>query len=62
MYYQVTKPNHAKNHQDFADKGMPVHTITILGIVDAAQENSDTGKFAGASKIIVLVQCCYIYT
>lgn len=43
MYFQVTKLNHAKSHQDFADKGMPARIITTLGIADAAQENSDTG-------------------
>lgn len=46
MSCQVTKLNHAKNHQDFADKDMPAHIITIPEIADAVQENSDIGKSA----------------
>lgn len=60
MYYQVTKLNPAKSHHDFADKGMPARIITILGIADAVQENSDTGKSAGANEPVVFMQCCYI--
>lgn len=48
MFYRVTRLNRAKSHQDFADKAMPAHIITILGIVVAAQENLDTGKCAGS--------------
>lgn len=43
MFYQVTRLNHAKSHQDFADKAMLALTITIAGIGDAVQGNSDTG-------------------
>lgn len=43
MFYQATRLNHVKSHQDFADKAMPALIITILGIDDAAQENLDTG-------------------
>lgn len=46
MSCQVTKLNHAKSHRDFADKDMPAHIITIPGIADAVQENSDIGKSA----------------
>ena len=46
MSCQVTKLNHAKNHQDFADKDMPAHIITIPETAGAVQENSGIGKSA----------------
>ena len=54
MSCQVTKLNHAKNHQDFADKDMPAHIITIPEIADAVQENSDIGKSASVFKCRML--------
>lgn len=57
MFCQVTRQSHAKSLPDFVDKAMPVLIITILEIVDVAQENFDTGQcvevsFHGKTAII----------
>lgn len=44
MFYQIIRQNHAKNLPGYADRAMPVLIITILGIVDAVQENFGTGE------------------
>ena len=58
MFYQVTRLNHAKSHQDFADKAMLALTITIAGIGDAVQGNLDTGIVLVSSRpAYVCMQC-----
>ena len=52
MSCQVTKKKKKKNHQDFADKDMPAHIITIPEIADAVQENSDIGRSASVVAMI----------
>jgi len=65
MSCQVTKLNHAKSHQDSADKDMPAPIITIPGIADAVQGNSDIDQLLvhmlsmvmnGVSQLIVRVE------
>ena len=58
MFYQVTRLNHAKSHQDFADKAMLALIITIAGIGDAVQGNLDTGIVLVSSRpAYVCMQC-----
>ena len=58
MSCQVTKLNHAKSHQDSADRDMPAPIITIPGIADAVQGNSDIGKSASVDEL-VSYRLCY---
>ena len=43
MFYPLIKLNHVKNHQDYVDKVMHVHSIIIIEIEDAVQENINIG-------------------